>query len=329
METITASVGRDGVNRPDDVRKIQGLLSRHADWFAPLPAPTVTGNLDEVTAAAIVAFQRDPGALLTQDGRVDPNGFTLRWLSRDSIPKRQHPVFVDGPVVHIEGAPSDTDYTAAARRLSCEVAAIKAVSQVETGIRGCWEADGRPVILYERHYFKRFTNGEFDASHDDLSHLPPNIYGPYSHQHRKLRRAAALNEEAALKSASWGGYQIMGANYASAGFASVAAFVSAQMESERRQLDAFVAVVLANRSWLKAIQDKDWTAFARGYNGPGYRAFNYDTKMKAAYEQLAPPPPAKRTGQPSTSGTPGRPGAPAPIRPGAPPPAPRTTTRGL
>jgi len=321
METITASVGRDGVNRPDDVRKIQGLLSRHAYWFAPLPAPTVTGNLDEVTAAAIVAFQRDPGALLTQDGRVDPNGFTLRWLSRDSIPKRQHPVFADGVLTHAVGAPSDADYEAAATRLGCEVAAIKAVSQVETGIGGSWTANGRPVILFERHYFSRLSNREFDASHSDISTPTYGGYGPTSRQHDRLRRAAVLNEEAALKSASWGGYQIMGANYASAGFATVAAFVSAQMESERRQLDAFVAVVLANRTWLSAIRDKDWAAFARGYNGPKYRENSYDTKMKAAYERLAPPPTSQ-----SRPGAPGAPGAP---RTGASPPVPHTTTRGL
>lgn len=327
METITASVGNGGVNHPDDVRKVQALLVRHADWLAPLPAPAVTGNLDQSTAAAIVAFQRDPGALLAQDGRVDPNGFTLRWLSRDRIPQRLHPVFVAGLVTHLEGAPSDADYTAAALRLGCEVAAIKAVSQVETGIRGCWEADGRPVILFERHYFSRLTAHEFDPTHPDISNPVGGGYGVYSAQHPKLRRAAALKEESALQSASWGGYQIMGANYASAGFATVADFVSAQMESERRQLDVFVTVVLANHAWLTALQKQDWTAFARGYNGPGYRANDYDNKMAEAYRKLAPPPPPKLPGQ--------RPAGPAnlnpQLRPGLLPsglPL-RTTTRGL
>lgn len=87
----------------------------------------------------------------------------------------------------------------------------------------------------------------------------------------------------------------MGENYMSAGFATVDAFVSAQMESESRQLDTFVTVVLANRTWLKAFQDKDWTKFASGYNGPDYKKNDYDAKMKAAYERLAPPSPSERS----------------------------------
>ena len=292
MATIAAPVGTNGRNDPDDVRTVQTLLGRHADWLAPAPAPAVSGTCDPATIAAITAFQRDPGALLTQDGRVDPGGFTLRWLSRDSIPKRQHRVFADGAVLHAEGAPTDAEFDAAATKLGSDVASIKAVSEVETGIRGSWDPDGRPIILFERHLFAGKTSGTFNASHPDISNPTAGGYGLYSAQHPKLKRAAALDEQAALKSASWGGYQILGENFASAGFASVDGFVSAQMESESRQLESFVAVVLANRAWLRAFQAKDWTAFASGYNGPDYRKNDYDGKMKAAYDRLAPRTPA-------------------------------------
>lgn len=292
MATITGSVGKGGKNDPNDVRIVQNLLVRHSDWLSSAPPAAPSGNCDQVTIAAITAFQRDPGALLTQDGRVDPNGFTLRWLSRDKLPKRQHPLFVDGPVAHVQGAPSDADFDAAAKKLGSDVASIKAVSEVETGIRGSWDPDGRPIILFERHKFSSMTSGVFTSSHPDISNPTPGGYGLYSAQHIKLKRAAALDEQAALKSASWGGYQILGENYMSAGFATVDVFVSAQMESESRQLDAFVAVVLANSSWLKAFQAKDWTKFASGYNGPDFKKNNYDAKMKAAYDRLAPPAPA-------------------------------------
>lgn len=290
MVTITGSVGSGGKNDPKDVTAVQELLKRHAEWLSTA-LPALSGTCDQATISAITSFQRDPGALLTPDGRVDPNGFTLRWLSRDKIPKRQHPIFVDGPVSHTQGAPSDADYDAAAKKLGSDVASIKAVAEVETGIRGSWDPDGRPVILYERHLFSAMTSNEFDPSHPDISNPTAGGYGLYSAQHPKLKRAAALNEQAALKAASWGGYQILGQNFAAAGFATVDAFVSAQMESETRQLEVFVTVVLANAGWLKAFQAKDWTAFARGYNGPKYRENDYDTKMKNAYDRLAPPPP--------------------------------------
>lgn len=289
MVTITGSVGTGGKNDPKDVTAVQELLKRHAEWLSP-PPPTPSGTCDQATIAAIMAFQRDPGALLTPDGRVDPKGFTLRWLSRDKIPKRQHAIFIDGPVTHAPGSPSDADYDAAAKKLGSDVASIKAVAEVETGIRGSWDPDGRPIILYERHLFSAMTGNEFDPSHPDLSNPTAGGYGLYSAQHPKLKRAAALNEQAALKAASWGGYQILGQNFVSAGFATVDAFVSAQMESEARQLEIFVTVVLANRGWLKAFQAKDWTAFAAGYNGPKYKENDYDTKMKNAYDRLSPPP---------------------------------------
>lgn len=321
MATITTSVGRGGKNDADDVRTVQTMLVRHADWLSSAPPPAPSGNCDQATIAAITAFQRDPGALLTQDGRIDPNGFTMRWLSRDKIPKRQHPIFVDGPVAHVQGSPSDADFDAAAKKLGSDVASIKAVSEVETGIRGSWDPDGRPVTLFERHKFSSKTSGKFTPSHPDISNPTPGGYGLYSAQHPKLKRAAALDEQSALKSASWGGYQIMGENYMSAGFATVDAFVSAQMESESRQLDTFVTVVLANRTWLKAFQDKNWTKFASGYNGPDYKKNDYDAKMKAAYERLAPPPP------PEPPGSHGSMTNPPPPRPGS-TPQPRPLPQG-
>ena len=47
-------------------------------------------------------------------------------------------------------------------------------------------------------------------------------------------------------------------------------------------LDAFVNFIKANKldGTLRA---KNWAAFARGYNGPGYAQNAYDKKMAEAY----------------------------------------------
>ncbi len=73
--SLSASVGRQGVNRPDDVRLVQNLLlARGFGTFGD-----VDGECDEATVQAIVAFQR--GYLRKPDGRIDPGGITWRNLA--------------------------------------------------------------------------------------------------------------------------------------------------------------------------------------------------------------------------------------------------------
>lgn len=75
MSEIQASVGRGGVNRPEDVALVQRLLL--ARGFGAV------GDADGVcgakTLAAIVAYQR--GFLREPDGRIDPGGRSWRHLS--------------------------------------------------------------------------------------------------------------------------------------------------------------------------------------------------------------------------------------------------------
>jgi N-acetylmuramidase len=113
-------------------------------------------------------------------------------------------------------------------------------------------------------------------------------------QWSRLRRAAMLDESAALQSASWGAFQIMGANHAECGFDSVAAFVDAMASSEQRQLDAFVAFVKHDAHKLKAVQDRDWPTFARLYNGPNYADNDYVAKLRAAYAAFSAAPARKQ-----------------------------------
>lgn len=289
--TLSASVGDNGANKPDDIVKVQRLLGRHADWLAGTSLGD-EGKPSEALDTAIRRFQADACGLLAPDGRVDAGGFTLRRLDKASIPHPAHPVFAPGSLSHAADHPTDAEYATAATTLGCEVAAIKAVSQVEVGITGPWEESGRPRILFERHIFSALTGRQYDASHPDIANINAGGYGLFSAQYPKLRRAAVLDETAALKSASWGAYQIVGRYHAQAGFADVATFVSAEMVSESKQLEAFVSFVGNNAALKKALQDKDWASFARLYNGPGYADNAYDTKMAAAYAALAPPAPA-------------------------------------
>ena len=182
---------------------------------------------------------------------------------------------------------TEEDYNAAATQLKVEVAAIKAVAEVET-TGNAFDKEGRPRILFERHYFHRLTGGKYDKKNPNISNKKAGGYGKFSAQYGKLERAYQLDANAALRSASWGRFQIMGDNYQSAGFNTVKKFVLAMTQSELEHLKAFTNFVEHNKSMLKALQDKDWAGFASKYNGAGYKKNDYDTKLKAAYERFKP-----------------------------------------
>jgi hypothetical protein len=176
---------------------------------------------------------------------------------------------------------NDAAIVAAAEAIGCEVAAVKAVIDVES--RGGFLADGRPKILFERHLFSRFTDGRFDKPpHNDIANATPGGYEGGAAEYARLGRAMKLDRAAALKSASWGAFQILGSNFAAAGYADLESFCRAMCQSEGDQLKAFVAFV-GSQKLDDALRRHDWASFARGYNGPNYAKNRYDEKLAAAY----------------------------------------------
>jgi hypothetical protein len=187
---------------------------------------------------------------------------------------------------------SEADIAAAADAIGCEVAAVKAVIDVES--RGGFLADGRPKILFERHLFSRFTERKFDKPpNDDIANAMPGGYAGGAAEYDRLARAMRLERSAALRSASWGAFQILGSNHAAAGFPDVEAFCRAMCQTEGDHLKAFVAFVRANKL-DDELRRHDWAAFARGYNGPGYRKNRYDEKLAEAYRAHKEGKPAPR-----------------------------------
>ena len=181
---------------------------------------------------------------------------------------------------------TEADFQRAARDLGVDVASIKAVTEVEAPMGG-FNPDGTPTILFERHIFHRETGGRFSRSHPKISNPSPGGYGTVSSQHGRLAEAAALDRNAALRSASWGKFQIMGFNHKAAGFPALQAFVNAMYHSEGAQLDAFVNFIKADPAMHAALRDQRWAAFARRYNGPNYAINSYDTKLEAAYKRFS------------------------------------------
>jgi O-glycosyl hydrolase len=178
---------------------------------------------------------------------------------------------------------TEQDFKNAAKELNCEIAAIKAVAEVESKSDGFLPTD-EPVILFERHIFSKLTKGLFDKSHPNISNPTPGGYGTVSQQHKRLQAAVALDRNAALMSASWGKFQIMGFNFTLAGYNSLQQFVTAMYTSEAEHLKAFVEYI-KNTFLDDELRDKRWKDFARKYNGPAYYKNKYDTKLEAAYKK--------------------------------------------
>jgi hypothetical protein len=160
---------------------------------------------------------------------------------------------------------------------------ILAVAEVESGGKHDLP-DGRPQILFEAHWFSKLTGGIYDQSHPGISSpvWDRSLYKGGVAEWGRLNAAMALDAEAALKSASWGLFQIMGFNHKAAGFPTVTEFVDFIRGPDDADMEAFCNFVKANPLILKAMREKDWKAFALHYNGPGAVA-SYSAKMADAY----------------------------------------------
>ncbi|MDI1261603.1 N-acetylmuramidase domain-containing protein [Aquabacterium sp.] len=223
---------------------------------------------------------------------------------------------------------AEENWREAAKQLECEPEVLKAFSDVESGGKSSFwrlnKGDGAnvPALLFERHYFSRLTKGRFDSAHPDLSWPvayrkksllgqddkrmhdgkvdATDVYSDYASSYLRLINAYRLDPDAALRSCSWGKFQIMGDNYTLCGARNAHEFVSAICASEYKQIDLMAQFIrLKPAPWKDpkdkkagkalslwdAIKFKDWAMIAFNYNGPGYKTYSYDTKLKAAYEK--------------------------------------------
>ena len=222
------------------------------------------------------------------NGQSGAEGYANQLASAYSAIKRQAGgSFLDSLHARDARELSAADYQAAAQRLNVEVAAIRAVVQVEAGGRTGFTPDGKPLILFEPHIFSRQTNRRFDASNPTLSYRNWKER-PYpktqAERWKQLSDAYALDPEAALASASWGMFQVMGFNHKLCGFDSASAFVADISQSHVRQMIAFEAFCRANNI-VDELQRKDWEGFASVYNGTG-QVDKYGRWMREAYEAI-------------------------------------------
>lgn len=178
-----------------------------------------------------------------------------------------------------------------ARKNQIDPAALLAVKEVESNGVG-FLLNGKPKILFEGHIFYRILAQS--VKEDRLKELckqhPDIIYPKWDKskyiggdmEHVRLANAMKINKVAALKSASWGMFQIMGMNYAQCDCKDIDEFVGKMKSSEEDQLMLTIRFLKKNRL-CGALNNHNWASFARYYNGPSYAANKYDIKLAQAY----------------------------------------------
>lgn len=187
------------------------------------------------------------------------------------------------------------DFELAATTLRVPVAAIRAFAEVESRGAG-FLMDDRPVILFERHVFRRqlIAHGaslarvtDLDKARPDLCNKDPGGYGSKTAEWERLAEAIKINRTAALESCSWGAFQVMGFNWKRCGYASVQDLVNAMYKSSAAHLDSFVRYIQSDARLHKALQAQDWPECARLYNGKNFKINQYDTKLAAAFARYS------------------------------------------
>ncbi|CAM4426054.1 N-acetylmuramidase domain-containing protein [Flavobacterium terrigena] len=194
---------------------------------------------------------------------------------------------------------SEQDLMNFANTFQLELATVKAVNEIESSGKG-FLLSGKPKILFEGHIFwKELEKRGINPNNYCNSNTTDVLYKSWTKQHYvggegehvRLQKAMQLGSDqkfidAANASASWGCFQIMGFHALPLGYTSIDDFVQKMYVNEDEHLNAFGRFLSTNHL-IPFLQNKDWSEFARRYNGAGYKVNKYDTKLANAYAKYS------------------------------------------
>lgn len=294
---ITRAGGNGAIafgDKTDATLELQAYLIKHG-----LRTEPPSRVFDEETYTQVKEFQRRLG--LKVDGMVGV--ITASYLFKEPVDiaaaiddyAKSQEFIKEGSLKTYDGKKpklgiTEAQYREAAKELGVDVAFIKAIEKLESRGNG-FLPNGMPTILFERHqFYKHLAKRRGAVFTSQVASQRPDICnrsrGGYLGGMRELSRhrdAIRIDETAALMSASYGRFQIMGFNYAVCGFSSVKEFVLFAEESEYNHLLLLVRFIKGNPTAMKAARELNFARFAAAYNGTAYRVNKYDTKLQKAY----------------------------------------------
>lgn len=283
-KTLSAPVGENCPNNPDDVTLVQTLLNKQGFKIG------IDGKFGDETAKAITDFQHKAG-LAVQDGVIEPN--KNAWKALNGAETKE--TTSENNNTTAPASSGNSSMESLAKQFGLEVAVILAIKDVESGGKG-YLKDGRPKILFEGHVFWKELKqagknpATLQKGNEDILYptWDKSKYAGGAGEYPRLEKAMAIDKIAALKSASWGEFQILGNNHKLAGYPDVESFVEAiKTQGENNSNLMALLNFLKNNNLLKFVQgaNKNWAGLARGYNGKAYKKNQYDTKLEAAYNK--------------------------------------------
>lgn len=174
---------------------------------------------------------------------------------------------------------------------------IKTVLAIESAGSGFDSKTGKIKIQFEPHIFHRELGLKKITS--SLKLIAGTLYrvvvgnitienkvDVQSKEWTAFEAALKINEDAAYKATSWGLGQICGFNHIASGYKTAKEMVDSFKASEYNQLKGMMNFIKYHPKMFAALKVMDWDTFARYYNGPAYKKFSYDTKLRNTYNSL-------------------------------------------
>jgi len=243
-----------------------------------------------IVACATTKSQAEPQFILTPPDSIryiDPERQYF-VIGEDTVRLR----FQESDSVHY-GPLTDRDYREVAEQLGVEVAAMKAVVEIEAGRthQGFWDTN-KPLINFDLSVYRKMAArhnvnlSKYRKSHPAIF-VRPNV-SKYGSQQAAVQacldQAMSIDSVSAIEGTFWGMFQIGGFNWRQCGAKSAQEFYRLMSRSERDQLELF-AEFITRAGLLPALKAKNWSAFARGYNGPSYASRGYHRRLASAYQK--------------------------------------------
>lgn len=234
----------------------------------------VDGKYGKQTEGVVKDFQLDHNLVVT-------GIFGIREFATLLNPQKDKKLFV-----------SEEKIKQVAIDLKVQPEHIKAIYKVEA--RGVGFLGGKPKILFEGHKFwhRLREHGVDPKKHRNDPNLYGILYRKHTYKHYKgglkewgrLYKAIEINELAALESASWGLFQIMGFNYKRLGYSDVKKYVDDCYDSEDMHLEHLSRFIATDNRLVGALRRNDWAGFAKVYNGPLYWKHGYDKRLEREFK---------------------------------------------
>lgn len=192
---------------------------------------------------------------------------------------------------------TDSEIEKVANEFGLDFKVVKTVLLIESAGSGFDPKTGLIKIQFEPHIFnKELSTKKISSAIQFLGGtlykltigqlIIENKVDIQSKEWEAFNKAKTVSEDAAYRATSFGLGQIMGFNCKLSGYNSAKEMADDFSKGEYYQLKGMMNFIKSQPKMFTALKTKDWETFARLYNGPQYKKFSYDTKLKDTYSKL-------------------------------------------